>query len=436
MQFELTIFGPHCPFSRMNGDTRRFSTTCRWAQPLILLLLLLHGMVTESPAQTTNCYPIRDGLVGLWNAEGNAIDSFGTNHGVAQNISYDSGFSGSAFAFTVEGAYIKIPKSPSLDVGAGRGFTLSFWVAPDDAGRLAPLIEWNAGGDTSAQTGLHIFLSSVGGSGSLTANLMKQDNSWRLLSTPVGLISSKVFSHVLLTYDNQEGSPRRGLAQFYVNGILAASADVGTDATRTDTDLYFGYRPGAIAKFFGKLDSFAIFNRALTEPEALSIFRAGASGICGRIWFDVKPTNQFLVCGSDAQFQANAICDYGLVTYQWQFNGVDLPGATLPVLNLPSLTPADAGIYTVKAVSPDNYTISASAKLNFSFLEAKRYTGLAIQGKVNETYRIEFTEDMHPPVTWTLLTNITLLSSPYFYLDQTSSDGKSRFYRAISSACP
>jgi len=73
--------------------------------------------------------------------------------------------------------------------------------------------------------------------------------------------------------------------------------------------------------------------------------------------------------GSEATFSVVANDGGGndTLTYQWSKNGTPLPGQTDSTLDLPSITPADAGTYTV-AVSNPNTTIQASASLNVTAL--------------------------------------------------------------------
>ena len=62
----------------------------------------------------------RDGLIGLWSGEGNAVDSVGGNNGVMQNVSFTDGVVGQAFLFAPDnfpyGTYVgvQIPDQPAF----------------------------------------------------------------------------------------------------------------------------------------------------------------------------------------------------------------------------------------------------------------------------------------------------------------------------------
>jgi len=63
------------------------------------------------------------------------------------------------------------------------------------------------------------------------------------------------------------------------------------------------------------------------------------------------------------------------------------------------------------------------------------YAGIDIRGTTGATYRVEFTTDLPaaPSTNWTVLTNIVLPSSPYFYLDRESAASRgTRLYRAVA----
>jgi len=66
--------------------------------------------------------------------------------------------------------------------------------------------------------------------------------------------------------------------------------------------------------------------------------------------------------GQTATFSANAVGSAPL-TYQWRFNGVNIPGATASTLLLPNAQPSQAGNYTVAVSNPFGTTVSQVATL-------------------------------------------------------------------------
>ena len=58
------------------------------------------------------------------------------------------------------------------------------------------------------------------------------------------------------------------------------------------------------------------------------------------------------------------------------------------------------------------------------------YAGLRLEGSIGCRYRVECATSL-PSTNWTLITNITLATSPYLWFDLTSPAAPTRFYRAV-----
>src|SRR5271169_917973 len=82
------------------------------------------GAIFEAAA---DCVPWIPGVAGWWAGEGSAHDQAATNNGVlVGGTSFVPGEVGQAFSFDGTSGYVKIPRSPSLDVGAQ--FTMECWM--------------------------------------------------------------------------------------------------------------------------------------------------------------------------------------------------------------------------------------------------------------------------------------------------------------------
>ncbi len=119
----------------------------------------------------------------------------------------------------------------------------------------------------------------------------------------------------------------------------------------------------------------------------------------------------------------------GELTYQWQFNGVDIPGAISATLSLLNVQPGNAGAYTVIVSSPSGGTISQSVHVTVISLTMR--PTILVAGTVGQPYRIDYTESL-APTNWLTLTNVVLPSSPYYHVDFTADGRTKRFYRVIS----
>jgi hypothetical protein len=119
----------------------------------------VNGSVLSSNATLTvlvapPCDPAPSGMVAWWQAEGNANDVIGGNNGVLLGgLGFGPGEVGQAFLFTngnspEEGVYV--PASPSLNVGAGAGFTIEGWLTPQTFLNLTNLIRSPSGTQAAA----------------------------------------------------------------------------------------------------------------------------------------------------------------------------------------------------------------------------------------------------------------------------------------------
>src|SRR5262249_37306907 len=72
------------------------------------------------------------------------------------------------------------------------------------------------------------------------------------------------------------------------------------------------------------------------------------------------PVSQFATNGTSVQLTAAALGTDPL-SYQWQRNGVDLPGATSPALFFASVTPANSGIYRLRVTNRVGMAFSQEA---------------------------------------------------------------------------
>ncbi len=78
---------------------------------------------------------------------------------------------------------------------------------------------------------------------------------------------------------------------------------------------------------------------------------------------NTQPQSQVVDAGTSATFSVAAIGEPPL-TYQWQHNGSDIPGATSADFTIPNVTAADAGQYQVIVQNASGPTASAVAQLD------------------------------------------------------------------------
>jgi len=325
-------------------------------------ILSSNAVLTVVPAGA--CVPVPPGLVGWWPAEDNANDNTGTNNGVPLNVTYANGEVGNAFVFDGASSSVRIPASLSLDVGQGNGFTMEGWINPANL-NLQPVFEWNTGipaGNPDAVTGVHLWISG-GGPGSLFANLEDTALVAHSISSSNGVVTANSFQHVALTYDKTTG-----VAVLYRNGVVVATANLGVFTPQTSYNLYLGLRPAgtlAGARFQGMLDELSLYKRVLTPAEIQSIYAAGSGGKCfsgSPATITSQPMNQTVMAGSAAMFAVTASGTAPL-SYQWNFNGTNIVGATNTMLTLTNVQLSQAGNYAVLVTNSFGSALSSNAML-------------------------------------------------------------------------
>ena len=313
------------------------------------LCLAALSILNSIPAQT-GCVAPPPGLVGWWRAEANALDQTGVNDGLLEGpVSFAPAEVGKGFVFDGTNAYVKVPASPSLDVGSGPGFTVEGWIKPSDL-RERPIVEWNSG-LTTVPYGAHLWMSTVlpngNGPGCLYANLVDTNDTSHTIASAGGLVSTDSFQHVALTFSRTNGS-----AVLYLNGASVAQATLGSFVPKTDADFYLGTRiaGGAQNHFWaGLMDEMTLYDRALSATEIRAIFNAGSAGKCVTAVapsITSEPVSQTAPVGSNVTFEVTATGTPPL-SYHWRMNTNNIVGATNATLTLSNVQPANAGSYSV-----------------------------------------------------------------------------------------
>ena len=138
-----------------------------------------------------------------------------------------------------------------------------------------------------------------------------------------------------------------------------------------------------------------------------------------------QPMSVTVSAGGTATFTAGATG--GGLSYQWQFNGTNIVGATGVSLIISNVSPATIGTYTVIVSNAAGSVTSASVAL--ANADIHMLASVYVNGPIGSNYLIQAASNL--PGTWTTLTNIALPSQPYIYVDYSSVTNKQQFYRAV-----
>jgi hypothetical protein len=332
--------------------TRRISKGQLFA--LLTACCVLGGMSFPTEAAEPACATAPSGLVSWWKGEGNTLDSAGTNNGVAvgslayANAEVGSGFSYAAISTNSGGPpplppvnYVRVPASPTLDVGAADGFTLEAWVRPSADSTPVAVFAWGSG-----TTGLGVqFWLNVGGAGSIFANVKDTSGVDHSVTTASGVVVANEFQHIALTFDKTSGT-----ATIFRNGVELNNGTFGQITPRTSSVLYLGkLNSPSGSTYSGLLDEVSIYNRPLSAQELLAIVSAGSAGKCplpAAPSITQQPASKSATEGQTVSFNVQATGTQPL-GYQWKFGGNDLAGETANSLNLVNVQANQAGSYSV-----------------------------------------------------------------------------------------
>jgi hypothetical protein len=308
-------------------------------------------------------------LVAWWPAEGNANDNEGANNGVFTGPLYAAGEVGQAFNFDGSGNNVRVPASPQMDIGASDGMTIEAWIFTTDDTSGHPVVEWVP--KTVGAFGTHVWVHE-GGSGIIYVNLYDTTGVSHIIQSAAGALLNNVNQHLAVTYDKASG-----IARLFVNGIKVTESNLGTFTPQTSPDLSIGLRPNTVpfgpTSFQGKIDEVSLYARALTPSEIQSIFNAGVSGKCNQpvpATIFEQPPGQIVTMGQTATLQVHAGGTSPL-SYQWNFQGTNIAGATNASLVLTNVQMSQAGDYSVLVTNTYGSMLSSNATLVVNFPPAK-----------------------------------------------------------------
>ena len=335
------------------------------------------GFLTLPPSHCLgDCVDAPGGLVAWWQAEGSANDSVNLNVGTpGGGLSFAAGEAGQAFSFDGVSAFVDVPASSSLDVGSGGSFTIEAWINPSDVAQPHPLLQWNST-PTFPAFGVSLWISvppTNGGSGSgcLLIDIKDFGTKHHIVCTSSGLIAAGTWQHVAATYDQSAGT-----ATLYLNGSMILQTNLGVITPYTAQDLWIGYERDQInldkfnsigsgrAWYAGLMDELSIYNRALSSTEIQAVFNAGSSGKCpvAPTAVAIQPASLSVAEGESATFALKASGSPSL-SFQWKFNGTNIPAASNTSIILTNVQLAEAGNYSAAVSNSVGSILSASAIL-------------------------------------------------------------------------
>jgi hypothetical protein len=148
----------------------------------------------------------------------------------------------------------------------------------------------------------------------------------------------------------------------YVNGALVQSKSVTAFLQNLADSFYIGGNGAAPGYWFeGYIDEVAFYKSALSPARIADHYTAAIYG-GGVPPVITSPASQTILVGSTATFAAS-VAGSPQLAYQWQKNGVSLPGATNLSLTLSNVYYTDAAQYTLTATNAAGGAVGTPATL-------------------------------------------------------------------------
>ncbi len=219
--------------------------------------------------------------VAWWGADNNPLDLMGINYGTLMfNTSYAPGKVSQAFSFDGVSDYINVGNDSSITNVAPSALTVETWVY-----NTLPIQKPDLP-DNDLRTILEQRESSGNGGYGLEYGYEQGSSSSGYLVTlyfPNGYqaiadyeILPNYWYHIAGVFDNFLGT-------IYINGQAQATMTVSSGYTSSTDDVMIG-RSGNFGPPFkfhsGLIDEAAVYNRALSSVEIMSIYNAGSGGKC------------------------------------------------------------------------------------------------------------------------------------------------------------
>jgi subtilase family serine protease len=345
----------------------------------VALLIASHTGRTEKTAATT--VAAVPGLIAWLPADWHANDMQGTNHGTLKGGAvYAPGKVNQSFGLSGNGDYVDVQGSPA--VGALASLTVAAWINPQRPNAANSVGTVFATRRPMVSEG---FILSVTSEGALSIGIKTDGHTIYgvgFVTDPSIIRFDNYFKHVAITYDAGAGALKA-----YVDGSEVALRNPGNATLGGPIDnpdnFYLGQRqnanlegPQGAAYFYGTIDEFRLFDRALTPSEILET----ADALVVTNTADSGPGSL-----RQAILDANAATGTQIIAF-------DIPGAGVqtiaPLSPLPEITgTVRIDGYTQPGARPNTLAVGSDAVplIELSGANLSNANGLELQSTANNS---------------------------------------------------
>jgi hypothetical protein len=199
-----------------------------------------------------------------------------------------------------------------------------------------------------------------------------------------------------------------------------------TGGAWTTVNLAYGPYPGGGGG--NHLKAVAFGNQVFVALAGSAVYRSNPveGGFAPVI--QTQPVNVSALVGGTAQLEVKAHGSEPM-SFQWRKDGASITGATDARLIITNATLQASGEYDVVVSNEWGTVTSDKVILRVSFTEVHSYAGVTLHGNPADRFLIEYQNELMPG-PWQNLTNVTLQSRTFIWIDYDSPNHPKRFYRA------
>jgi hypothetical protein len=292
------------------------------------------------------------------------MDYVGTADGALQGGAV---LAGGGVSFDGIDSYVELPGG-LLD-GLSQ-VTVEFWASFGVNGGWSRVFDF--GNQTADLYGWHyIFFSPHSGALDHRMSIADGDpvgNGHEEVVTGPGVLDGMANLHMACVWD-----PPNGEMRFYTNGVLASSGPIDIPLSRiTNLVSWIGrslYWPDAFLT--GSVQEFRIYDSALSSAKIMQSYQFGPDRPLEEVSAPAivaDPQSRTNLVGTTATFSVRAVAPCGVsLGYQWFFGVDELLDETNVTLNIPAVSPANAGSYWVAVSTESGLLQSAEAVLTVNY---------------------------------------------------------------------